>query len=100
MDAVGADLECELDVVVDDERHAAGAAKREERPCLIGTGLLLAPVLEEGDAALEGARDLVDDLAALGRNGVQPAQLHCLKNRCGMNWPSLGRKPACSACQV
>ena len=54
----------------------------------------------EDKAAFEGLLHPGGDVAAFRRNGIEAAQRHGRKNRCGMNCPSPGRKPASSARQV
>ncbi len=112
MGAVGRHLESELDVVVDDERHAALAAQLRKLDCFYAPHVsrsALAPVLEEGDAAFERRADLGEQLgavAAVRRDRIETPQallqfhLCAQKKRSGMRWPAPVAKAACSACQV
>ncbi len=74
MHAIGADLQRELDVVVDDQRHAVLAREPGDFLCLV-EGAVLVAVLEEGDAALQGGTYLGDEPWSFGRDGVQASHL-------------------------
>jgi hypothetical protein len=74
MCAMCADLQGELDIVVDDERHAVLAREPSDRFRLV-VRIALVAVLEEGDAALESGSHLGDEPRSVGRDGVQASHL-------------------------
>src|SRR5207244_10616690 len=97
--AVGAELERELDVVVDDDRYAEFASEPYHR-LRLRTVDGLAAVLEKCDAAFQREAHFSFDVAAFRRDGIEPAQLHRRKKRFGRSCPPPGLKPAASASQV
>src|SRR5258708_39074161 len=106
MHPVRLERERELDAVIDDERNAVGAGQPHQFSGFNETSLgrnRFSPILKQRNAAFQRETHLLDQLLAVdavGRNGIQPAQLHCSKNLLGMNCPAPGAKPAASACQV
>src|SRR5258706_611027 len=104
MHAVGAALQRERQIVVDDKGHAAAPAEREESTGFLNVLPAFAPVLQGRNASFERLGNAAQQCVAisrLGRDGVKPAQLHLApKKRFGRCWPRPGRKPAFSACQV
>ena len=99
MCASGVELEGETDIVVDDHRDCELLAEADDGTREVKVAFLLA-VLQERDTALERKSRHALDVARLGRDGVEPAQLHERKKRFGRNCPPPGLKPAASASQV
>src|SRR6185503_13481670 len=56
---------------------------------------MLTSVLQKRNSAIERRTNLLEQARSFRRDGVQASHL-----RRGMNWPSAGRKPAESDCQV
>src|SRR4051812_50056784 len=92
MRAIGVEFQRELDIVVDDHGHAECLCQRDDRLGM-GAVALLAPVLEEGDAALEREAHL-RRIDAFRRDRVKTAQLHRRWERCGRSGPPPARKTA------
>ncbi len=106
MHALGAGLQAQIEIIVDDEDGVMGLTQLQQGSSFFAAALVIGrfvAILQDAAAAAQcgfGLRQQRPALNAVHGDGVQPGKTAHEINLPGMNWPAPGWKPFCSAFQV